>query len=205
MKEHFNFNCNLWFCLALLVLILTIPCVMFLPERYGYENGIIENLQMVCLFLSCFYAIRAKKRKSFFNFILMLLILFILREINYGRTLFFPVPGVENEFLSWRDIKYGWIVNPLVGLYVAAIVGYGLFNKVLIDLKDLLTYMRKKLHKVLYSKKCQSLLCTFQCWVLYNITQNPKIFNFLIQTRLRRYPFCLLFLGFQRQQFYLRI
>jgi hypothetical protein len=62
----------------------------------------------------------------------------MLREINCGRTLFFPIPGEVNHFYSWKDIKYGWLAHPLYGLYIGCVGVYFIWNKLYINLWNLI-------------------------------------------------------------------
>lgn len=95
---------------AITAAILSIPCIMFLPEQYGWENGLLENLQM------------------------LVLIILILREVNCGRTIFFPIPGEINEYYTWKQLKYGWLAHPLYGLYMAYVGVYFFIKKAYVDL-----------------------------------------------------------------------
>ena len=134
VKKYFNFEfqCPTW--IGLLTALLIIPAVMFLPEKCGYENGVIENIQLVVLFLGIFWAVQPKIDKKFFYFVAMVLGILIIREVNCGRTIFFPIPGVENEFYRWSEIKYGWLAHPIYGLYMAFVGFYFLKNKLFINL-----------------------------------------------------------------------
>lgn len=134
LRNHCDFNCYPVTVGAFLNALLVVPCVMFLPQRYGYENGLLENIQMVVLFIGVFLAIKSKVNKKFFYFAAMVLVILILREVNCGRTLFFPIPGVENAFYSWKEIKYGWLAHPLYGMYMAYVGFYFLKNKLFVDL-----------------------------------------------------------------------
>ncbi|MBQ9244687.1 hypothetical protein IJ182_00300 [bacterium] len=127
--NHFNFGFNFAVIPAIICLLLVVPCTFGLPPQYGYENGILENIQMVILLIAFIFSIKAKANKKFFIFIALLILLFALREVNYGRTLFFPIPGQENMFYSWKEIKYGYLVNPIVGLYMAGMLIYFIVNK----------------------------------------------------------------------------
>ncbi len=127
--SHFDFNIYPVTVIAILATIGIIPCVKFLPETCGYENGVIENLQMATLAIGLFLAIFAKHNKKFFYFAGLVILLLTAREVNYGRTLFFPIPGEVNLYYSWKEIKYGWLVNPLVGLYITGTVLYFIISK----------------------------------------------------------------------------
>ena len=150
MKKHLDLSFGAQECIYLVVLILAIPGIIYLPARFGYENGLLENIQMLVLFLSCYYAIRPKENKKFFNFILLILGILILREVNCGRTIFFPIPGQENAFYSWKDIKYGYLAHPLFGIYIAGAVLYGLKNKFYNDLWAFLTKTKIPVWNILF-------------------------------------------------------
>ena len=113
--------------------------VLFLPEKNGYENGLLENIQLGVLFLGCIVALKSKVDRKFFIFTFLVLIILMLREVNCGRTIFFPIPGVENAFYSWKQIKYGYLAHPLYGLYMASVGFYFLKNKLFINLWQKLT------------------------------------------------------------------
>ena len=120
--------------ISLIAAIAVLPCVMFLPQQYGYENGLLENMQMIVLFIGLYFAFSSKVNKKFFIFAGLVLIILMLREVNCGRTLFFPIPGVENAFYGWKDIKYGYLAHPIYGLYITSVVVYFLWNKLFITL-----------------------------------------------------------------------
>lgn len=132
--EHIDFRFQNVTWLGLLMAIAIIPAVIFLPERCGYENGIIENIQLAVLFLGIFFAMRPKVDKKFFTFVAMVLGILLIREVNCGRTIFFPIPGEENAFYSWKEIKYGWLAHPIYGLYMTTVGIYFLKNKLYLNL-----------------------------------------------------------------------
>lgn len=121
-----------WF--GILTALLVIPCILFLPEKFGYENGLLENLQIFVLFVGLYLSFSAKTDKKFFIFIGLVLTILILREINCGRTLFFPVPGVENAYYRWKDIKYGYLAHPIFGVYISLVGLYFIKNKLFLNI-----------------------------------------------------------------------
>ena len=129
MCKHINFGIDSVTVLGTITALAIIPAVMFLPESCGFENGIIENIQLVFLFLGIFFAARPKIDKKFFTFIALVLGILIIREVNCGRTIFFPIPGEVNEFYRWSEIKYGWLAHPIYGIYMAFVGFYFLKNK----------------------------------------------------------------------------
>ena len=140
IKNHSDFRIYPVTIISIIIAILTIPCVKYLPVEYGYENGMLENIQMIFLFICCILGFSAKTNKKFFRFAALIVIILMLREINCGRTLFFPVPGIENAFYQWKDIKYGWLANPLYGIFIASVGLYFIINKLYLTLFE---YIKK--------------------------------------------------------------
>ena len=138
LKKHLDFRIHNVTWLGILTALAVVPCVMFLPERFGYENGLLENIQMAVLFIGLYLAFTAKTNKKFFIFAGLILTILMIREVNCGRTLFFAVPGYENAFYSWKDIKYGYLAHPIYGFYIALVGIYFLKNKLFINLWEIL-------------------------------------------------------------------
>jgi len=197
INNHIDFKCYPVTVVALVVAILIAPCTLFLPESFGIENGVLENLQLIVLFIGSVLAIKADNNKKFFYFVLMILGMLFLREINCGRTIFFPVPGVENSFYSWKDIKYGWLAHPLFGLYIASTVIYFLFNKLYITLWNFIKniklpiwnillmilgmgiglYAEKALSNMVLEEMCELLFYTSLTSIIYLYAYNNKTTN----------------------------
>ena len=136
VKKHLDFKLYGVTVLAFIVALLIVPMIVYINpySKIAYENGLLENIQMVVLFGGCWFAMKSKTDKKFFYFVTMVLGILILREVNCGRTLFFPIPGVENAYYSWKDIKYGYLAHPLFGLYIAWTAIYFLKNKLFLNL-----------------------------------------------------------------------
>lgn len=115
--NHLNFRPSPTLLPALLFLIL-LPFTDYFPEPWGYENGLLENLQMLVLFCSVGLCLTAPKERGLYQSVALILSILILREVNCGRTLFFAVPGATNQFYQWKSIPYGWLAHPLFGLYI---------------------------------------------------------------------------------------
>ena len=130
IKSHLDFGLYRVTIFPIISAIIIYPCMKFLPPDFGYENGVIENIQMAVLVLCFLFAILAKTGKKFFYFVALVIFLLAAREINYGRTIFFPVPGEANTYYSWKEIKYGWLVNPLIGIYITGSLLYFMFGKI---------------------------------------------------------------------------
>ena len=124
--------------ISMITAFLSVPLGTYLPVECGYENGVVENMQLAALALGVFFCLRARNHRTFFVFVAMVLLIMILREVNCGRTLFFAKPGAVNEFYKWREIPYGWVARVLFGLYMAATAAFFLFGKLYLQLVEVL-------------------------------------------------------------------
>ena len=134
--SHFDFKFYTTTWINLVITLLIAPCVIFAPAEWGFENGLLENIQMFVLFVGVFFALRSKIDKKFFIFVALVLTILILREVNCGRTLFFAIPGEVNSFYSWKEIKYGYLAHPIYGTFIASVGIYFLWNKLFLNLWD---------------------------------------------------------------------
>ena len=132
--KHVNFGLQNVTWISILSLVLLIPAVIFLPERCGYENGLIENIQLFVLFIGMYFAIIPKSDKKFFTFVALVIGILLIREVNCGRTIFFSIPGEVNQFYRWSEIKYGWLAHPIFGAYIAFVGFNFLKNKLFLNL-----------------------------------------------------------------------
>lgn len=125
---------------AIIMALIIFPGYLLLPESFGYENSIIENLQLAVLIFACFCALKPKnlENKKFFIFAFLILTILMIREVNCGRTIFFAIPGEVNAFYRWSEIKYGWLAHPIFGIYIASVVIYFLKNKLFLNLWNIL-------------------------------------------------------------------
>ncbi|MBQ9246447.1 hypothetical protein IJ182_09295 [bacterium] len=136
IKKHFDFRFYYVTLIALLVLISIVPMLMYMPQKYGYENGLLENIQMFVLLLMLFLCLRAKANKKLFRFAALVLSILIIREVNCGRTLFFPIPDTYHQYYSWRDLPWPWlgkVVHAIYGAWIAIVVLIFIKNKIYID------------------------------------------------------------------------
>lgn len=124
----------------LIILLLTYPAMLWLPIEYTYENHLIENSQLVIILATFIMCLKAKSDKQFFNSLALVMIILFLREINCGRTIFFAIEGTDNAFYSWKEIPYGWMVNPLYALFM---IGSGLYFLLTKSYMVLFKYMTK--------------------------------------------------------------
>jgi hypothetical protein len=144
----FKFYSVTWIALAIGLAI--IPCLMYLPQKYGYENGLLESIQMVILFGILGMCLTSKVNKRFFKFAALALTIIMIREVNCGRTLFFHIPGTENSFYSWKDIKYGYLVHPIYGTYIGLIGLTFLCKKLYIDMWKMIKNIKLPVWNLLF-------------------------------------------------------
>lgn len=134
IAEHLDFKVYAVTWIAFVVGLSIIPMLMYMPQKYGYENGLLENIQMLVLFGILGMCLTAQVNKRFFRFAALALTIIMIREVNCGRTLFFHVPGTENSFYPWREIKYGYLVHPIYGTYIGIIALIFLCKKLYLDM-----------------------------------------------------------------------
>ena len=124
IKKHFDFKFYGVSAISLLILISIVPMLMFMPQEFGFENGLLENIQMAVLFLVVYLCATAKYNKGFFHFAILILSILIIREVNCGRTLFFPIPGEYHKYYSWKALPWPWlgkVVHTVYGLWIAIV------------------------------------------------------------------------------------
>lgn len=137
IKKHIDFRFYGVSYIALAVMLSIAPMLKYLPQKYGFENGLLENIQMTVLFIILYFCLTSKVNKKFFNFAALALSLIIIREVNCGRTLFFPIPNTYHQYYSWKDLPWPWlgkVVHGLYGTWMAVIAFLFLKKKIYIDL-----------------------------------------------------------------------
>lgn len=172
ISKHLDFRIYGVTWIAILVALLMIPALMFMPQKYGYENGLIENIQMVILWIMIFTALKAKSNKNFFKLVALILTIIIIREVNCGRTLFFHIPGTENSYYRWKDIKYGYLVHPIYGAYIATVALVALKNNFFVDLWKIVKNIKFPVWNILFAS-----VATFLGAIAEKATNNNFIFE----------------------------
>ena len=160
IKSHLDFYFYDVTWIALFVGLEIIPCLMYMPQRYGYENGLIENIQMFVLFVIFGLCLTSKVNKGFFRFCALAITLIIIREVNFGRTLFFPIPESSplysefHQYYSWRELPWKWLgklVHTLYSLYIAFVAFIFLKNKFYLDIWNMVKNIRFPFWNVLFA------------------------------------------------------
>lgn len=118
--------------LSLLLLALLFPLGIFLPVWWGWENGPLENTQVLILSgglaVSC-YAVRhnrnQRKVRNLWLWSILFWLLCIGRELSWGRVFYPVVSGIHGpEFISIHQLPYGFLVHPIVAIVIiAALIG----------------------------------------------------------------------------------
>ena len=171
IKKHCYWNFDFGAVFSALSALCFLPFISVLPEKYGYENGLIENIQILVLFVGFYWAWTAKAYKKLFTFVALVISILILREINCGRTLFFAVPGKENTFYKWKELTYGYLVHPAFGFYIVMVLFYFVKNKLFSDVIQIV----KKFRFPVFSIFC------FVFFVLFGLYAERKMHNLVIE------------------------
>ncbi|MDO4752558.1 MAG: hypothetical protein Q4A24_10685 [Akkermansia sp.] len=93
------------------------------PDAWGYENGVLENLQLALILYGGALCLTAKDNKALYLCIAAILFAMLMREVNCGRVLFWSKCGDSfvcappSEYLKWQDIPHGQILH--YGAYTA--------------------------------------------------------------------------------------
>lgn len=124
----------------LLALAIVLACVdSFVPVSIGDENGLLEDTQVGVLFggaLACVLKLRDSEGRYRCLWVAGILLCLLLagRELSWGRV-FFPV--MENgNFPPVKDLPYGPIVYPMVGLTMATIIALIVRGRIVSYLKQ---------------------------------------------------------------------
>lgn len=77
------------------------------PVEWGYENSLVENLQMAVLGVGVLLCLTAKTERPLFSFASLVILFQAAREVSYGRTIFGAVPGQVDTFYKWSELPCG--------------------------------------------------------------------------------------------------
>lgn len=125
-EKYFTFSIYRSTQVTLGLAMISLVLFFFLPPSIAYENGLLENLQVVELLLgaafACFVAAKAaitSERNIWYCGAVTFLVC-AGRELNWGRV-FYPVAD-HNKFLPLKALWYGPIVYPIVGLAIITVI-----------------------------------------------------------------------------------
>lgn len=111
-----------WLFLLALSLLSFVACLFTdrMPLEWGYENSLVENIQMAVLAGALVLCATARNHRGFYRFAAAVVLLLMLREVSFGRTIFFPVEGQVDTYYKWKEIPYGWLAHWVIGAIMAA-------------------------------------------------------------------------------------
>lgn len=114
-----------WLTIIELIYISAIPfMIKFAEPQFFAEGTLIENLQLAVLTVAFIIVVTAKKDRTLFIALAMLIVLMLMRETNLGRSYFCEKYLSPDEICRWKNMKYGIIVEPLRNLYGLYILYY---------------------------------------------------------------------------------
>lgn len=115
--------------LALLALLACYPVSMLLPRTWGWENGVLEVLQVLVLLASAVLALRAWRRDRPLPLAGLALctapvwLLLAARELSWGAVFAAPLAfGEHGPVFSSKLLWYKPLVAPLAGLVLALVL-----------------------------------------------------------------------------------
>lgn len=130
--------------IAIAALIISIIFIKVFNLQYIEENSLLENLQLVALFLGFVASIKTKNYKVFFTFLALVLVLMFMREISYGRV-----------FIDETQVNFNRkLCHILVGIYITASVLYALINKIWVDIVNMIKNIKFPIWTFLMSFGC---------------------------------------------------
>lgn len=111
IQPDFTVRTSTWAALLLIPLSLLIICCA--PQHWSYENGVIENAQLILLLIGTILCLTARNHKRAYLFIAVVLIALAMREVNCGRVLLWSKPGnlihcgPPEDYYKWKEIAHG--------------------------------------------------------------------------------------------------
>lgn len=115
-----------------IILLLLSPLAFILPSEYFWENNFFENSQVVLLILGFIINLKfvlslksrySKAIKSFWISTLPVWLIFIARELSWGRVFYLEEMGPHGpEFFSLKDLWFGPYVYPILAICILLIL-----------------------------------------------------------------------------------
>ena len=110
--------------IAFVAVFLSVPLTFVLPVEWSFENGFIENAQVIILIVGAILILNIHSSMKWFQrFFAAGLVLIALRELSWGRV-FFPVAMEElgPVFISMAEYKYRVPVYIFLTVYILAMI-----------------------------------------------------------------------------------
>ena len=133
-QPNHNYIYNFSLVIGLLILILAVPLSFLLPVSISFENGLLENLQVVVLIFSGLYNLfltnytTDKQIKAFNIWCAALSILLACRELSWGRVFYqmrMEATGpvfIDMSNYIYRTEAYIFIVSYMLILLITALL-----------------------------------------------------------------------------------
>lgn len=126
LEKYFTFRMYRSTKISFILVLASLSLFFFLSPATAYENGPLENLQVLELLVAsafaCFLAAKAasvRERNIWYSGAVIALVC-AGRELNWGRV-FYPVAD-HNKFLPLKALWYGPIVYPIVGFAIITVL-----------------------------------------------------------------------------------
>ena len=109
--------------------------VLYAPYSWGFENGLIETLQLIILTLAIIFCVGARTDKSLYLFFATILLIMIFREVNCGRVLLWSRCGESfhcgppSDYLKWKEIPHGTAIRTTIYAVLTLICAVTLCRK----------------------------------------------------------------------------
>ena len=124
VNNYFDFRMYKSTLITLALVPVAIVLFFFLSPPVAYENGPLENLQVLQLVLGSLVSLMAarkatdRKARNIWYSGAVTFLIFAGRELNWGRV-FYPT-GDHNMFISMKSLWYGPVVYPLLTVIIIA-------------------------------------------------------------------------------------
>lgn len=157
MLSRFETSASRTIWLTLLIAICSLLLPLYAPEHWAWENNVLENFQMILLLIAGILCLTAKTKKELFRVCAAIVLLLMLREVNFGRALLWSTSGEmfhsgpPQDYLKWRDIPNGKIIKTCMHVVAFSILLITLCRRANIrQLSDLLLRTRIPLWDILF-------------------------------------------------------
>lgn len=115
--------------ISIVFTIMIIPLAYILPKTISWENGFLENLQVVVLLTGCLVAFTFYKRTYYHRIHYMWLtvsgvfLLLMCRELSWGRV-FFQIKMTEEgpKFILMSQVPYHMFINAFLGIFIVMLI-----------------------------------------------------------------------------------
>lgn len=109
-----------------LLLLVALPLGFLLPASWGYENGPVENTQVIVILLSGVvlygaskWGVGSRSTKLLQLWFIPVVMLVAARELSWGRVFY---PGEHGLFLPLKALWYGKMVYPGIGIVIVCVI-----------------------------------------------------------------------------------